>query len=85
MDIEIQKVYDSYFELFSSEGWKQLMEEVNLNASNREKAVLLQDDEKKFHYERGYVGALTYLSNFEAVVQSVYDNLQEVDQENADI
>ena len=81
MDIELQKIYDNYFELFASDGWKQLAEEIDIDASSREKAVLLQNDEKVFHYERGYVGALTYLSNFEIVVQSTYENLQEIDQD----
>lgn len=77
MDAETQKYYENYFELFSSDGWKQLVEEVIESVSQTERGTLAQPSADVFHYNRGFVGALNYLASLEAVVQATYDNSQE--------
>jgi len=84
MEIETQVQYDNYFELFATEGWKQLIKEVNEDATRREQSVLLQDSTEQFHFERGYVGSLNYLYNFEDIVRRTYDELVE-DSKDADL
>ena len=81
MDTELQKYYENYFELFSSDGWKQLIEEVIESVSQTEEGTLNQSSADVFHYNRGYVGALKYLINLEAVVQMTFDDLNEDDQD----
>lgn len=81
MDQELQKYYETYFELFSLPGWKQLMEEVTESISRLEQSTLDQSSEEVFHYNRGFVGALKYLTSLEIVTQTVHDELLEDEQD----
>ena len=75
MEPELQQYYENYFDLFSSEGWKQLKEEVIGNISNLEKSTLRQGSKDVFLVNQGYVNALEGVIKYDSLVKSAYEDL----------
>lgn len=74
---EDQKYFETYFELFASDGWKQLAEEVIQGISSLGTQTMDQDDEKVFHFNRGYRAALRYILAYEGLVHQAYEDQTE--------
>ena len=74
MDQEIQKYYDKYFTLFSTDGWKQLIEELKQNALviNSVEAV---KDTNDLYVRKGQLNVLAYILNLESTTNTNYDEL----------
>ena len=76
MDEETRKYYDTYFELFSSDGWKQLASEIEQSIGATERATIRQTDDKLFLQNVGYVGALSYILAYPDFVRRSFDELE---------
>ena len=74
MDQETQKYYDNYFTLFSTDGWKQLIEELKQNALviNSVEAV---KDTNDLYVRKGQLNVLAYILNLESTTNTNYDEL----------
>ena len=72
MDQETQKYYDSYFSLFLTDGWKQLIQDFSNNALqiNSLEAVKDADD---MHFRKGQLNVLAHLINMETIVSTNYE------------
>ena len=55
MDQDTQEYYDNYFSLFSTAGWKQLMEEFSSNAFNINSVEATKDPDEQAN---GFIGVL---------------------------
>lgn len=74
MDQETQQYYDNYFNLFSTDGWKQLTEELNQNALVIN-SVESTKDANDLYMRKGQINVLAYILNLESTINSNYDEL----------
>lgn len=75
MDKETEEYYEIYFSLFSSKGWKQLIEELTESFD----AFRIEDikDQQELDLIKGQRLALRRLINFETAIHSAYDSIME--------
>ena len=74
MDQETQQYFDNYFTLFSTDGWKQLIEELKQNALVIN-SVEATKDANDLYVRKGQLNVLAYLLNLEAATNTNYDEL----------
>ena len=77
-----QKQYDDLFNMFSTDGWKSLIE----NLEETEKAYTQNSrlectTNEQWQYRRGQLEVLNYLLNYEQSIEFMYEQAQEVSQE----
>lgn len=72
---EIEKQYEHYFTMFTTEGWKQLMLESSelLVQMNRLDTVKKEED---FNFRRGQVVMLQRLVNFQQGIENSYEDFK---------
>jgi hypothetical protein len=73
---ELQKYYEDRFDLFSRQGWLDLMEdvEVMLEATNNVSTIA---DEKSLQFRKGEISILTWLKTLKGVSERAYEDLNE--------
>ena len=74
MDREDEKYYNDYFDLFRSDGWKQLIEELTQNAATINNVAVIEDAEDLF-FRQGQLEVLVSLLKFEDSINNSYDDL----------
>ena len=76
MTPELQKYYEDRFDLFSRQGWLDLMEDVDvmLNAMNNVSTIA---DEKSLQFRKGEISILTWLRTLKGVSERAYEDLNE--------
>ena len=79
MTPELEKYYNTYFDLFRSEGWKQLIEELQQNALVIN-SVEATKDENDLYVRKGQLNVLAYILNFENTTNNNYEELTADDQ-----
>ena len=74
MTPELQKYYENYFDLFASDGWKQLMEEVD----NSIETFRIENinSEKELFLVRGQLVQLHSLKNLQVIMEQNYEELE---------
>jgi hypothetical protein len=80
MNKETESYYNKYFDLFRTDGWKQLIEELTQNALviNSVEAVKDKDD---LYVRKGQLNVLAYILNFEATINNNFEELQKSDED----
>ena len=74
MDQETQQYYDNYFTLFSTDGWKQLIEELKQNTLVIN-SVEATKDANDLYMRKGQINVLAYILNLESTTNANYDEL----------
>lgn len=74
VDQETQQYYDNYFTLFSTDGWKQLTEELQQNALVIN-SVEATKDENDLYVRKGQINVLAYILNLESTTNTNYEEL----------
>ena len=74
MDQETQQYYDNYFALFSTDGWKQLTEELQQNALVIN-SVEATKDANDLYMRKGQINVLAYILSLESTTNANYDEL----------
>ena len=76
MNPELQKYYEDRFDLFSRQGWADLIEDVDnmLNALNNVSTIA---DEKSLQFRKGEISILTWLVNLKEISERAYEDLNE--------
>ena len=76
MSPDLQKYYEARFDLFSQDGWLDLMEdvEVMLDAMNNVSTIA---DEKSLQFRKGEISILTWLKTLKGVSERAYEDLNE--------
>lgn len=83
IDPDIQKYYDTYFDLFISEGWKQFLTDVQ-DASEIINILTIQDA-KELHLAQGQLQVFNRLLNWENSIRNAYELvLEQQEQEESD-
>ena len=80
LDKETQEYYSKYFDLFRTEGWKQLIEELRQNAMMINSVENTKDHEDLF-VRKGQLKVLGYLLNFESNMESSFSELEKEDED----
>ena len=76
MNPELQKYYEDRFDLFSRQGWTDLMEDVDnmLIQLNNVSTIV---DEKRLQFRKGEISILVWLKTLKSVSEKAYEDLNE--------
>ena len=76
MNQELQKYYEDRFDLFSRQGWADLMEDVDnmLIQLNNVSTIV---DEKRLQFRKGEISILIWLQTLKSVSEKAYEELNE--------
>jgi hypothetical protein len=76
MNQELQNYYESRFDLFSRQGWLDLMEDVDkmLESMNNVSTIA---DEKSLQFRKGEISILIWLQTLKGVSERAYEDLNE--------
>ena len=74
MTPELQKYYESRFEMMSQEGWKDLMEDIDkvIESINNISTI---DTEKDLQFKKGELSILTWLKNLKEISERAYEEI----------
>ena len=75
MTPELQKYYEERFSMMASEGWKDLLEDVD-NMIEPLNNISTIDDEKSLQFRKGELSILTWLKNLKEVSERAYEDLK---------
>jgi hypothetical protein len=79
LDKETEAYYNKYFDLFRTEGWKQLIEELKQNAMLINSVENTKDRDDLF-IRKGQLKVLAYLLNFESNMETSFAELEKEDE-----
>lgn len=79
MTPELQKYYETYFDLFLTDGWKQFVEDVQESASAFNIRGI--QDEGTLKFVQGQIAVMDKLINWELGVRNAYDSVNEEENE----
>ena len=76
MTPELQRYYEDRFDLFSTPGWIDLMDDANrmFEALNNVSTIA---DEKSLQFRKGEISILTWLITLKEVSERAYEDLNE--------
>lgn len=80
LDKETEEYYSKYFDLFRTEGWKQLIEELRQNAMMIN-SVENTKDQEDLYIRKGQLKVLAYLLNFESNMETSFEELEKQDED----
>ena len=80
LDKETEEYYSKYFDLFRTEGWKQLIEELKQNAMLINSVENTKDRDDLF-IRKGQLKVLAYLLNFESNMEASFEELEKEDED----
>ena len=75
-DIELEKYYRSFEEMFRSDGWKNLTEDLRGSALNVNSVEACQDD-KDLYYRKGQLAVMANMLNLESQIETAKQQAQE--------
>lgn len=81
MNLDEQKYYDNYFDLFNSKGWEQLIKELQDIYDTSYNVENLNTIEE-LHKSKGEREMLSRLLNFENGIEAAYASLQPGNSDN---
>ena len=73
MEKELEIYYSTYFEMFRSAGWKQLITELTDNAMALNSIEGIKDVDDMF-FKKGQLNVLATLLNFETTINNAYED-----------
>jgi hypothetical protein len=74
MNKELQDYYESRFEMMSTKGWKDLVEDVDkiiVSLNN----ISVVSDEKDLQFKKGELSILTWLVNLKEISERAYEEI----------
>lgn len=74
MTPELEKYYNSYFDLFLTDGWKQFVEDVKESASSFD--VRYVQDENALKFIQGQLTVMDKLINWQASIETAYADIE---------
>jgi len=76
MKPELEKYFNVYFDLFNTEGWKQLTGEFESNG-NVINSVEATKDANDMYFRKGQLNVIAHLINLESSVEQAYTEAKE--------
>lgn len=74
MNKELQDYYESRFEMMSTQGWKDLVEDIDkiiVSLNN----ISVVSDEKDLQFKKGELSILTWLVNLKEISERAYEEI----------
>jgi hypothetical protein len=74
MTPELQKYYEARFEMMSTQGWKDLVEDIDkiiVSLNN----ISVVSDEKDLQFKKGELSILTWLKNLKEISERAYEEI----------
>lgn len=75
MDKEITTYYENLLDLFTREGWKQFIEDIQDNAEMLSDITTIKD-EQGFWYRRGQLEAIQRILSYEETIKDSYEDFE---------
>jgi len=79
-DRELEKYYRSFEEMFRSDGWKNLMEDIKGSADNVNSVEACKDD-KDLYFRKGQLVVMANMLNLEAQIETAKEQQDEEQEE----
>ncbi len=76
MTPELQKYYENRFSMMATDGWSDLIEDID-NMVNALNNISVVQDEKDLQFKKGELSILTWLKNLKEVSERAYEELNE--------
>ena len=76
MTPELQKYYEERFSMMATQGWKDLIEDID-NMANALNNISTVQDEKDLMFKKGELSILTWLKTLKEVSERAYEELNE--------
>ena len=76
MTPELQKYYEDRFSMMASEGWKELLIDIDNMIVSLNNISVIQD-EKSLQFKKGELSILTWLKTLKQVSEVTYEELNE--------
>jgi hypothetical protein len=76
MTPELQAYYEARFSMMATEGWKDLLEDID-NMIEPLNNISTIEDEKSLQFRKGELSILTWLKNLKQVSERAYEDLNE--------
>ena len=76
MTPELQKYYEDRFSMMATQGWRDLLEDID-NMVNALNNISVVQDEKDLMYKKGEMSILTWLKTLKEVSERAYEELNE--------
>jgi hypothetical protein len=76
MTPELQKYYEDRFSMMATEGWKDLVEDIDnmIYALNN---ISLIENDSQLQYKKGELSILTWLKNLKQISERAYEDLSD--------
>jgi len=74
MTPDLEKYYESRFEMMSTQGWKDLVEDIDkiiVSLNN----ISVVSDEKDLQFKKGELSILTWLKNLKEISERAYEEI----------
>ena len=76
MSPELQRYYEARFDMMSTDGWRDLMEDID-NMINPLNNISTIPDEKSLQFKKGELSILVWLKTLKQVSTQAYEELNE--------
>jgi len=76
MKPELEQYFNNYFQLFRTEGWKQLIQELSDNASQQNDVQTVKDNDDLF-FRKGQLAVMASVIRFEETITLAYEQAVE--------
>ena len=84
MTPELETYFDNYNELFNSEGFKQLVQEISNNATQLADIQTVKDQED-LYFRKGQVAAFATVINLQSTIEAARDQAEAELEEPVDV
>jgi hypothetical protein len=81
MNRELQDYYENRFSMTATQGWRDLLEDIDLMLSSTD-TVKGVDTVEQLHFRKGEVSIMTWIKNLKQSSEEVYEQLQQ-EEDNA--
>ena len=75
MDIKLQKYYEDRFAMMSTQGWIDLIDDIQVMIDSTD-TIQGIDDIKKLHFKQGELNMMNWLKTLKQVSELAYTELQ---------
>lgn len=76
MNKELQRYYEDRFSMMATQGWKDLIEDIELMIKSTE-SILNVDSEQQLHFKKGELSIMNWIKTLRESSSEVYDQLQQ--------
>jgi hypothetical protein len=73
MTPEVEKYYEIYFDLFTTDGWKQFIKDVSNNLEQYDVRTIEDVDDLRF--KQGQLKVIDHVMNWEILIRNAYEEI----------